>query len=896
MARSDNKLRIGKNSINQLLLNPLFRHLFTLIFTILWIGSAFSQNPITGKKSGAKPPDSLKVEGVTVVEPPDSAKTAIPDSNIVITGDSVKVAAKEPALKTKVTYHAKDSLRFDVQGKKVYLYNEAEIKYDDITLTANYIEIDWSTNTLFAKGLPDSTGKIAGTPQFSEKEQSFRADSMWYNFDTKKGRIVKVITTQGEGNIHGGIVKKIDETSYYIRDGGYTTCIDDHPHFLIKSNKLKVIQNDKIVTGPAYLTFEEVPTPLVLPFGFFPNKQGQSSGIIIPEYGESPGLGFFLKNGGYFFSINDNINLALRGDIYSRGSWGARANSMYKRRYKYSGSIELDHNRVRQGDPDFPDFSEQRNYFVRWSHQQDPKARPNTTFSANVNAGSRNNYRNNLNSTTQEFLTNTFQSNIAFSQNIAGTPLSYSINGSHSQNTLNKTVDITLPEFTLNMTRIYPFKKKNTVGKQNVFEKIGISSTLNARNTLSTSDELLFKPVTYEHLDEKMRNGARLNATANTSFKVLKYFTVTPSITGSSQLHTKTLRKVWNADSLAYYNDTIQEFKVTGEWSANASMSTVLYGMLAFKKGGLKAIRHVFTPSWGFTYRPDFGTQQFGYYGTNNTLSSYSIYDLSIYGRPSSGEQGSFNLNLGNNLEMKVKSARDSITGTKKIKILDYFGASASYNFFADSLNLSDIALSARTTLFNKLNINYTGTLTPHVLDSNNRKLNEFRANYDGKVGTITSSTVALGFNLNSQGQQVPTQPNPNTAPQTTPNTEDQLEEIQNNPQAYIDFNIPWNFFMNYNLTYNGLVEENKITQSLTFNGDISLTQKWKIGFTSGYDFVAKDLTQTTLNIYRDLHCWEASFRWVPFGQLRSYSININVKAPILQSLKLTRKRDWYDY
>lgn len=892
MARFDNKLCIGKNSINQLLLNQLFRHLFTLIFTILWINAAFSQNAIENKKSGTKPPDSLEIKENVIVRPPDTTIVSFPPDSSKTKIDSLVVKPpKEPALKTKVEYHAKDSLRFDVLGKKVYLYNDAEIHYEDITLKANYIEIDWSTNTLFAKGLPDSTGKIVGTPEFSEGDQSFRSDSMSYNFDSKKGRIVQVITSQGDGNIHGGIVKKVDEKSYYIRDGGYTTCINDHPHFLIKSNKLKVIQNDKIVTGPAYLTFEDVPTPLVLPFGFFPNKQGQSSGIIIPEYGESPGLGFFLKNGGYYFAINDNINLALRGDIYSRGSWGARANSFYKRRYRYSGSVEIDHNRVKQGDPDFPDYSEERNYFVRWNHQQDPKARPNTNFSANVNAGSRNNYRNNLNSTTQEFLTNTFQSNIAFSQTIAGTPFSYSVNASHSQNTLNKTMDITLPEFTFNMTRIYPFKKKDQIGKQNVFEKIGVSATLNARNTLTTFDSLLTKPEVYEHLDEKMRNGAKLNATANTSFKVLKYFTVTPSITGSSQLHTKTLRKVWDSDSLVYENDTLQEFKVTGEWSANTSMSTVLYGMLSFKKGSLKAIRHVFTPTWGFSYKPDFGTQQYGYYGTNNTISSYSIYDLSIYGKPSAGEQGSFNLSLGNNLEMKVRSAKDTITGTKKIKILDYFGASTSYNFFADSLNLADITLSARTTLFNKLNINYTGNITPYVLDTNNQRINQFRVDDDGKIGKVTRSTVALGMNLNSQGQKTQTQV-------TTPiaGTEDQLEEIRNNPQAYIDFDIPWNFFMNYNLTYNALTDQEKITQSLTFNGDVSLTPKWKVGFTSGYDFVSNELTQTTLNIYRDLHCWEAKFRWVPFGQLKSYSIDINVKAPVLQSLKLTRKRDWYDY
>lgn len=891
--RPEYKLLIGKNSIKELLLNQLLRHLFTLIFTISCFYLSQAQSPTGKMLNQAGTIDSTKTDSVKV-SLADSVMTITTDS---IIGDTLPQAKKEkePFLSSKVEYKAKDSIRFDVRNKKVYLYNEAEIHYEEITLTAHYIEIDWNTNILHAESGLDSAGKPVGKPRYKEKDQFFDAEKMDYNFETKKGRIVKVITAEGEGHIHGEVVKKMDENYFYIKEGGYTTCVDEHPHFLIKSNKLKVIPNDKVVTGPAYLTFEEVPTPLVLPFGFFPNKRGQSSGIILPEYGESPTLGFFLKNGGYYFALNDYIDLAIRGDIYSGGSFGLRANSIYKKRYKFNGNLEIDHNTVKQGEKEFPNFSRQRNYFVRWRHTQDPKARPNSNFSANVNAGSSNNFRNNLNSTTEEFLTNTFQSNISYSQSLPGTPFSYSVNASHSQNTLNKTMDITLPEFTFNMSRYSLGKifRKKVVGKQTALDKMGISFTFNARNTLTTSEDQLFEPQVYQNLDKRLKNGARVSIPLSTSFKVFKHFTLNPTLSYDGKIYTKTVRKYWDNDTQELITDTVQEIKMTHEASFRTGLSTNVYGMVQFAKGKIQAIRHVFTPSLSLNLRPDYSTEQYGYYGVGATKGSYSIYDIGIYGKPSSGRQGTLSLSLANNLEMKVRTPKDTVNANKKVKILDFFGASASYNFFADSLKLSDISFSARTTLLNRLNVNFSGVLTPYALDSNNNKINTFRWNEDKKIGKVTTSSLALSFNINSQGQKRNTQTVTRTSDLGTP---EQLEEINAHPEAYIDFSVPWNFFLNYNLTYNGLSDDKKFTQALSFNGDISITSKWKIGVTSGYDFVAKDLTQTTLNIYRDLHCWEAKFKWVPFGQLQSYSIDINVKASVLQDLKLTRKRDWYDY
>ncbi len=829
------------------------------------------------KKGNSADSDSLKTDTLTPVV------QLIPDS-VPVKKDTVVVVqpAGDSFLKSKVHYVADDSIRFDVVEKKVYLYGNAVITYEQIKLEADYVEIDWNTNTLFATGVADSTGKIQGEPIFTEDTKSFRTSEITYNFKTKKGKIKEVITTEGEGHIHGEIVKKVEDENYFIRKGGYTTCDLDDPHFLIASNKLKVIPNDKVVTGPDYLSIEKVPLPLVLPFGYFPNKKDRTTGLKLPAYGESPSLGFFLKEGGYYFNLGQKMDLLLLGDIYSKGSFGAKAISNYKKRYKYSGNIQLSYASVREGYKDFPNYSVNNNFFVRWKHTQDPKARPNSTFSADVNAGSRNNFKNGTTSNAQNFLTNTFQSNISWSKSWAGTPFNLAASMAHSQNTLNKTVDLTLPQVAFTVNRIFPFKRKIIVGKQRWYEKIGTSATLDLKNTVHTADSLFLRTETFNN----MVNGAQLSVPISTQFKVLKYFNITPSFNTNARLYFQTIRQYWDNDLQKAVTDTLQDIRVNGDYSANMNINTIIYGMFKFKKGKVQAIRHVMTPNFGFTYRPDFGTNQYGYYGSGGTLTSYSIYNIG-YGAPPSGETGSITYSLNNNLEMKVKTPKDSVNSTKKVPIFDVLSVGGSYNFFADSLNLSDFSLSARTTLFKAINIVFNSALTPYVLDSLNRKIDTYR--WEAKQGwlKLTTATLAVGFNLNSQSKQ---------QKQSNKGTEAEQDMVNMYPNQFIDFNIPWQFSANYNVNYNALKEKDNVTQALTFTGDINLTPKWKFAFNSGYDFVSKKLTTTSVQIYRDLHCWQMNLTWIPFGTMQSYSIDINVKSSILQDLKLSRKRDWYDF
>lgn len=813
-------------------------------------------------------------------------RTAARDSSAI---DSIKPLPKQQKkgtdLEEEIKYHARDSIRFGVEEKKVYLYGDAQINYQDIELKAAYIEIDQETKEVYAEGVIDSTGKKIGKPQFKSGDQDFSANRMRYNFDTGKGQILEVITQEGEGNLRGEKVKKTEENFYYIEDGGYTTCDAEDPHYLIKAKKLKVIPNDKIVSGPAFLMFEGVYTPLVVPFGWFPNKSGRSSGILFPEYGESPTQGFFFRNFGYYFNLGDKADLALTGDIYTKGSYGVRAVSNYKKRYKYNGRVELSHNSLRNSRREFPDYRVQNNFFFKWRHQQDPKARPTTSFSTDVNVGSSTNFQNGITTSTQDYLTNTFTSSIAFSKRWIGKPFSINVNLSHSQNTQTKIVNVTLPQISFNVQRIYPFKRKNQIGKQRWYEKIGVSYSLRTENRVTTADSVFFTRATLD----KMRNGVIQTIPISTSFKAFKYFTVSPSVTYNERWFFQRLDRGWDNETQTAFSDTSYGFFSNRDVNASVNMNTTLYGLVQFKKGWIRGIRHVFNPQVGFTYRPKLASDEVGFFGDNGSLITYSHDALSIYGRPPTDNTGSITYGFGNQLEMKVRSKKDTITGFKKVKILEQFNIGGSYNLFADSLNLSDIRINGRTRILERLGVNFNMNLSPYAQDTNGRTINKWLVNETGQLTRLTTASVALTLNLNGQSRQ--------TDYNSNKGTDAELAQINAAKAAYIDFNIPWRLDISYNLTINNLASAaNRIVQTLQFQGDLSITPKWKIGFSSGYDFVNNDLSYTSLSIYRDLHCWEFSMTWVPFGAQQMWSFDLKVKSSILQDLKLSRRKDYYDF
>jgi len=785
--------------------------------------------------------------------------------------DTSKVKNGNNFLESEIEKFAEDSINIDISNKKVHLHGNAKIKYKNTTITAAYIIIDWTENTIFATSIKDSLDKDIGLPILTENKSSFKAKEITYNFKSKKSYVKQISTKEGDGYILGKIVKKMEDDVLYFKKGDYTTCDADKPHYSIRSNKIKVIPGEKIITGPAYLTFFNIPTPLIFPFGYFPNNTKQSSGLIIPSYGESQELGFFLKNGGYYLPINEKADLTLKGDVYSKGSWNIKSNLNYKKRYKYSGSLNLSFANMMNSEKGFPDYNLKRDFFIRWKHSQDSKTNPNLQVSANVNAGSSTFHRNNL-SNTNDYLSNTFQSNISLRKKWANTPFNLSSNLRHSQNTQSKIINLSVPEISLNMNRIFPFKKQ--VSKNRWYEKIGLRYTISAKNDISIADSLLF---TNQSLS-KFRNGIKHTIPINTSLKVFNYLTLSPSINFTERWYFSQIKKNWDGNSVVV--DTIRNFTRAHEYNISSSLNTKIYGLVQFEKGKIKAIRHVLTPNLSFSYKPDFSKEKYNYYeevqiNNDGDKVLYSIMENGIYGSPSKGESGNINLNVNNVFEMKIKSKKDTSQSEKKIKILESLNISTSYNLLKDSLNLSNINLNARTRILKVLDINFSSTYDPYITNNEkNNNINILEINKNKRIARLKNLNTAIGLNINDKSFN-------------TKNSDDNRSFIE----------IPWDLRFNYNLIYNKGYNSAKFadtTQSLNFSGNIKITNKWKLGFRSGYDFDSKDLTYTSIDIYRDLHCWELMFNYIPFGFQRSYTLTIQVKAPSLRDLKYERKRDWF--
>jgi len=774
-------------------------------------------------------------------------------------------------LEDNIIKDAKDSINIDIKNQKIFLYGNAKIEYLDIKIESGFIEIDWKTNIITAKPKIDSLGKFIEVPYFIEGDESFHAEEIRYNFKTKKGIIKHIKTKEGEGFILGEKVKKTEDDIFYFRKGDFTTCNHEKPHFSIRSNKIKVIPGKKIITGPAYLRLFNFPTPLALPFGFFPNNQKKSSGLIFPSYGESINLGFFLKDGGYYFTLSDKIDLSLKADIYTKGSWGLKSLMRYKERYKFSGSLDLSYGNMINSEKGFLDYSVKKDFFIRWSHKQDAKANPSLQFSANVNAGSSTYHRNNT-FNSNEYLSNTFQSSINLSKRWEGTPYTLSANLRHNQNTQTKIINLSLPEVSFNMNRIFPFKNFGKKGKDHWFHKIGVSYSTNIKNDISIADSLLFTNESFK----SFRNGIRHSIPISTSIKVLKYFTFSPRINYTERWYTNQINKNWDITDSTIITDTINKFTRAGEYNLSAGLNTKIYGLVQFKKGKIKAIRHVVTPNLSFSYRPDFADERYGYYKNveleNGNSQEYSIMQNGIFGSPSKGKQGNIILNISNILEAKINSKKDTINTTKKIKILENLNIGSSYNIFADSLNLNDINLNARTRFLDVIDLNVSSRYDPYITNKSfNNNVNKFELFENGRLARFTNANATIGLAISN-----------NTF----------IKNKDNNKKPKVNWNLNANYAVTYNKGYRSSVFSDT-TQSLNFSGDIKITDKWKFNFQSGYDFDTKKLTYSSINIYRDLHCWEMILNLIPIGYHRSYTFTIRVKAAILQDLKLERKRDW---
>ena len=856
---------------------------------------------------------------------PDS----IPVKQDTITVDTLFRKPSASGITSKITYKAADVIKRDITKKQFILVNSAVINFEQLEIKADSIIIDMNTNILFAVGRKDSTGNVIGKPSFKEGSNAFESDELSYNFKTRKAFIKNIVTKQDAGLLHSAFTKLLEDGSSNISKSTYSTCEVDTPHFYINLPKARVYPGKKIVSGPGNLVVEGIPLPLAIPFGFFPiQTKKAASGLIIPRYGEEKERGFSLTDGGYYFAISDYFDLSLKGSIYANGSWIASAMSEYRKLYKYSGNFSFSYANNITGHIGLDDYSKATNYSLGWIYTQDAKASPGSRFSASVNIRSsgydkENSYNVNDHVTTQR------QSSISYTKSWDGTPFNFAISANQSQNVKTGTVSLNLPKANFNAGRIYPFRFKNSSGTDKWYQQVQLSYTASMDNQIETKDSLLFTSDVFD----KMENGFKHDIPLSLQIRPFKNFSISPSITYSAVLYSQKIIKNWdpeyydpslNTTSPTVVNDTIRGafYGQALNPSISASFNPQIFGTYDFTEKSpnsrIQAIRHVIKPSIGFNYIPSFdGLSSKNMYrqvqvDTIGTQTTYSIYDGNIYGTPSlSSKSGNVSFSLVNLIEAKVFEKNDTTGKPKKVKIIDNLGISTQYNIFADSINWAPIALQARTTIKNNINITANTSFSLYGTNSSGASTGEFLIHQTGRLMRLTNFNTSVDFSLSdllkkdkdkksgasqSAGSQNVLGNNANVftgSGQPQASQDNGLAAV--GADGYPVFSVPWTLNLSYSFNYIKSGKTSDLKQFVTFRGTLSLTKKMAINYSSGYDFQAREITMSNIGITRDLHCWEMSLNWVPNGNLQSWNFLIRVKAPLLGDMKYERRKDFHD-
>lgn len=836
---------------------------------------------------------------------PDSTKNtqiSLADSNLV---DSNYLPRTSSAIKDKVKYKAKDSIVYVAGDKVATLYKSAEINFENYEMKSAIIKIDLDKSLVNATGEKDSVGKLVNTPQFKQGADTYNIDEVTFNYQSKRGLMREFRTQEGEGFIRGERVKRDEFNNFYIRDSYYTTCDAHEPHFAINAKKLKVIPGSKVITGPANLSIAGVKTPLFVPFGIFPLKRGQQSGIIIPAYGNAAGRGFFLRQGGYYLGMGEKADLAILGDIYANLSWQLGGRMNYNNRYHYQGNLNANFAYNKTGMPEDPNYQEFNTFNINWRHTMDQKARPGTSFGADVNLVGNQYLAFNTYSTTNTAFNNNINSSVNFAKSFAKGKYNLNATTRASQNTQTRDVAITLPDLTFSVASFQPFKPKWKPTADKWYEKTSVNYLGSVQNLINTKDTLLFRnrngADTKLFFDSVMRNGARHNIGIQNSINVFKFYTFSVSADYNEVWTLKTVDKTFDEEQKIVRTNVVNGFERAYQYSLRGGLSTRYYGMVQFKKSRLKAIRHVINPDLSFSYVPDFGKPNYGYYrevkvDTTGRTTQYSVFENSLFGGPGRGRQGNINFGVDNNFEIKWKKGKDTSEKVEKIKIFESIRFGGSYNIFADSMNLSTIPISWRTTLFKTVNLVGGATLDPYVneivtVNGNSffQRVNKFYLTDQSKLGTITNGNLGIGASLN---------------PDMFKSKDEKASERRKKEMAdeqFLDQAIPWNLSLNYTINYNYASKLNpnvqKFVQTLSFNGTLTPTKNWFLNFNSGYDFTQKKISHLGIDLRRELHCWQFTFAWTPLSAFGNqyFIFNIQVKSSVLSDLKIPKRKDWFD-
>lgn len=841
--------------------------------------------------------------------------------------DSLSLKSKKKqALNAPVKYEASDSIVF-TQGGFAHLYGKGKVNYEKIELESEIITMNMDSSTVFARGKTDSLGVVTGAPVFKDGETPYESKAIHYNFKSKRGYINNVVTQQGEGYVSSYSAKKSAGDDMFMENGKYTTCDNhEHPHFYLQLTRAKVKPKKNVVFGPAYLVVEDVPLPLAIPFGFFPFSSSYSSGFIMPTYGDEMNRGFYLRDGGYYFAISDYMDLKLTGEIFTKGSWGLGASTNYNKRYKYSGSLSTNYQVTKTGDKNMPDYSESKDFKINWSHRQDAKASPNSSFSASVNFATSSYEKTNLGSYYNPTMNsqNTKTSSVSYTRSFPDQGLTLSSTFNIAQRTKDSTLAVTLPDLNISLSRLFPFKRKNGVGAERWYEKISMSYTGQLRNSITTKEDKFLKSSLVKDWQNAMNHSIPISAT----FTLFKYISVTPSASYNERWYTYKVNQSWDDGKQKAKNDTVFGFNRVYNYNASIEVSTKLYGsytpLKAIFGDKIETIRHVITPTISLSAQPDFGAKRYGYWdsyvytnssGVRDTVE-YSPYAGSIFGVPGKGKQGSVNFDISNNLEMKIKSDRDS-TGVRKISLIDELGGSILYNMAAATRPWGDLGMRLRLKLSKSYTFNFSTSFATYAYRFNKNGQVEVgdRTEWSyGRFGRFQGSGSSFSYTFDnntwkkwfakkgeekdkkdkSQGDKPADEKL--SADGTADGSAKKEKKAEVDPNGYLPFKMPWSF----NLSYSFSFRENtsaainkktmrypyKLTHTLSGQGNVKLTDKWAFTFQGSYDFDAKKIAQTTCNITRDLHCWSMTCSLSPFGVYRSYNFSIRANSSMLQDLK----------
>ena len=864
-----------------------------------------------------------------VAQQPDTllTKQALPDT-IDRIQPAADTAARAGNLERPAFTTARDSVIEDLEKNIIYYFGNVTANYGDIAITADYMAYNMDLNVVYARGQFDAAiDSVVGKPVMKDHSGEYQMDEVYYNFTTRKAKIKNMATKQQEGTLVGDDLKMMPDQSFNISGGKYTVCDAEHPHYYLRMTTAKIMTEPKQKTmfGPAYLVVGDVPLPIGLPFGFVPERPDRASGLLIPSYGDETARGLYLKDLGYSFVIGDYADIALTGDIYSYGSWAVRLTSRYKLRYKFDGSLSINYSDDITGERGTPSFNESRNFGVNWTHSQDSKAHPGTSFRASVNFSSPSNNRFNSTGITQS-LQNQTSSSISYSKTWSG--MSVSINALHSQSSRDSSYAITFPNITFNVNRFYPFKRQNRVGKERFYEKISLSYNTTLQNKINFKLSEIHDPNFWN----KMQNGMTHNFQIGLpSFSLLNYFQFSPSVSYGMNWFFREQLRVYDPDLdrvVSSYSDLFSTFGVTQNFSAGISMSTRLYGTFNFgTKSKVQAIRHMITPSFSFSWRPEMGTPANGYTSLTYTKANgttvteeYNRYAGMLYSPPGKGRTAALSFSFANNLEAKIKSARDTTHGgVKKIKLLDQLGISGSYNFLADSMKMSNISISGSTTIFGKLGVNGNMSLNPYAINEKGQVINTFNIVKTGRPARITNAGASLSYSISGGGDYKGNDGH-GGGTETGHEGHEGHSHGGNSDYAFIYYhpvtgeyipggwcyymnpNIPWSLRIGYNYSFSRsyqysnerLQVKDNHTQTVSLSGSLRLTKALDMNFNTGFDLTKMKMSTTQVSATYDLHCFTMSISWVPNGQWESWSFRFAAKAAALADILKFKKASSY--